>query len=232
MIRRARPSRRGWHALTWAAMAVLSACSSGDEGFFRRLGDVTIRSISGAPEVPRRELTRAELNRIPYATIAVSSEGGPRAYLVPQADNGGYLDYRDEAGNSVRMLGGAVAGLQTAGLDLDAVLFEANDPIASPRPLASWPGEVWRQYQFSKRHLGPYVIALRCAFKLAGPETIEIAEIGYTLMRVDETCANAQRTVTNAYWTDIRTGFIWKSQQWLGPTIGQIGIEIVRPYGG
>lgn len=216
------------------ALAVaLSACSGGgDENFFRRLGDLALRSVAGGKEVAPRELTRAELNQIPYATIAVSSDGGPRAYLVPQANNGGYLDYRDESGNSVRVLGGAVAGLQTAGRDLDAVLFEPADPIARPRPLAQWPGQVWRQYQYTQHQLGPYVISLRCVFEPEAQETIEIVELAFTLIRVRETCANARRSVTNTYWVDPRTGFIWKSQQWLGPQIGQISVEVIRPYAG
>jgi len=91
---------------------------------------------------------------------------------------------------------------------------------------------VWRQYHFTQRHLGPYVISLSCVFEPVGPETIEIVEIDYTLIRVDEICTNARRQITNAYWVDIRTGIVWKSEQWLGPKIGQISVEVIRPYAG
>jgi len=105
--RREQPAGRAWRALlsAGALAAAFSACSSSGEGFFRRVGDMVVLSLGGTEEAPQRQLTRAELNRIPYATIAVSSGGGPRAYLVAKADNDGYLDYRDEAGNSVRLRG-------------------------------------------------------------------------------------------------------------------------------
>jgi len=234
MSRRERPWRRIGPGLLYAGAVALAlnACSSSSEGFFRQMGDRAAALVGGAKEAPRRQLSRAELNQIPYATIAVSSDDGPPAYLVANADNGGYLDYRDDAGNAVRILGGAVAGLATSGYDLDAVLFDRDDPIAHPRPLASWPGRVWRQYQFARRHLGPYVVALDCVFESAGPATIEVAELSYNLIRMNEICTNARRQVTNAYWVDPRNGYIWKSAQWLGPNIGQVSVEVIRPYSG
>ncbi len=210
----------------------LSACSSAGPTVFERLGTLTTTSIAGSGEATSPELTRAELDRIPSATIAVSSSGGPRAYLVPLADNGGYLDYRDANGNSVVMLGGAVSGLETAGYDLDGVQYDPQDPIAHPTPLGQWPVEVWREYQFSVRHAGSYGLSLHCIFRPQGPETIVIAEIGFTLVRVEERCRNAVRQITNTHWVDASSGFIWKSEQWLGPKIGSVTIEIVRPYGG
>ena len=212
--------------------AGLSACTSTGPSFFERLGELTLTSIAGPVNAPRTELSRAELERIPYATIAVSSDGGPRAYLVPLADNGGYLDYRDAAGNSVRMLGGAVTGLDTAGHDLEGVHFDRSDPIAHPTPLALWPAEIWREYQFAVQNLGRYVISLKCVYEPQGHETVEIVEVRFDLVRVRELCTNARRQITNTYWIDEATGFIWKSEQWLGPKIGQISVEIIRPYSG
>ena len=209
-----------------------SACSSGGPNVFKRTGEMAVTAFAGREGVSQPQLTRAELNRIPYATIAVSSSGGPRAYLVPLADNGGYLDYRDAVGTSVRMFGGALAGFESTGQDLDGVLYDQSDPIAHLRPLARWPAQVWREYQFSLRHLGLWAIALNCVFQPQGRETIEIVEVSVDVMRVNEVCTNARRQVTNAYWIDENTGFIWKSVQWLGPKIGHVLIEVIRPYAG
>jgi hypothetical protein len=63
-------------------------------------------------------------------------------------------------------------------------------------------------------------------------ERIEIVELTYDLMRVNEVCRNAEREIINTYWVDAQTGFIWKSEQWLGPRIGHVTIEIIRPYSG
>ena len=208
-----------------------SACSSGGAGIFERTGELAVKEITGAEVTPSPKLTRAELNRIPFATIAVSSNGGQRAYLVPLADNGGYLDYRDAANNSVRMLGGAVAGFESAGYDLDGVLYDQNDPIAHKKPLSQWPAQIWREYQFAVRHFDPWIISLNCVFRPRGRETIEIAEVKVEVMRVDEVCNNARRQVTNIYWVEEESGFIWMSRQWLGPKIGEVLIEVIRPYG-
>jgi hypothetical protein len=228
-----RLARAGLTTVCAAALAIgFSACSSGGSDVFKRTGEIALSVIAEPEEVPQPQLTRAELNEIPYATIAVSSGSGSRAYLVPLADNGGYLDYRDAAGTSVRMLGGALAGFESAGHDLDGVLYDQSDPIAHPRPLDQWPAQIWREYQFSLRHLGPWDIALNCAFQPQGRETIEIVEVSFDVVRVNEICTNARRQVSNAYWIDEDTGFIWKSEQWLGPKIGQVLVEVIRPYAG
>jgi len=210
----------------------LCACSSDGPTVFQRIGSVAGSTLAGPGEPAGRSLTRAELDRIPAATIAVSSAGGSRAYLVPLSRNGDYLDYRDEAGNSVVLLGGAVSELETRGFDLDAVHFDPLDPIAHPKPFGAWPTDLWREYQFSVRQVETYGISLHCAFEAQGLETIEIAELRYDLLRVHETCANAARRVANTYWLEPDTGFIWKSEQWIGPKIGSVTIEIIRPFSG
>jgi hypothetical protein len=223
--------RTGLKLACAAVLAIgLSACTNQGENFFQRIGDLTVTTITGPEEIQQPELTRAELNKIPYATISVSADGGPRAYLVPLANNAGYLDYRDAASNSVRILGGAVAAFETTGYDLDAVRYDPADPIAYPRPLALWSASVWRQYQLSARHHNAYVISLKCVFQIQERKAIEIVEINFDLTRITEVCTNARRQVTNTYWIDQDTGFIWKSEQWLGPKIGHVSIELIRPF--
>lgn len=216
-----------------AALALgAGACSSEGPSIFQEIGAVAAGALARPEAAPPAPVTRAELDQIPYATISVSANGGPRAYLVPLADNGGILDYRDAAGNAVRIQGAAVAGFDAVGNDLDAVRYAGDDPIASPRPLALWPAGVWREYQFAPRYAHPYTVALRCVFEPQDRETVEIAEIRYELRRVRETCVNARRTVTNTYWVEDETGFVWKSDQWLGPAVGRAEIEVIRPYAG
>ncbi|MCL5776882.1 YjbF family lipoprotein [Limibaculum sp. FT325] len=188
----------------------------------------TLATTDAGAQAPT--VSRARLNEIPYATISVATDESAPAYLVPLADNGGYLDYRDTAGNSVRVFGGALAGIVAVGFDLEGVRHDARDPIAHATPLALWPSEVWREYQFSQRDLGPYSIVLKCVMQPQGREPIEIVEIPYDLVRVVETCRNVRRAITNTYWIDAGTGFIWKSRQWAGPRLGHLTIEVIRPY--
>ncbi|HUF55295.1 MAG TPA: hypothetical protein VMM55_01915 [Thermohalobaculum sp.] len=43
------------------------------------------------------------------------------------------------------------------------------------------------------------------------------------------TTAARSRTATG--WRT-KPGFVWKSEQWLGPVLGRYTIEILRPYDG
>ena len=235
MTRRGATGRAAALALALAPALVLGACSSSGPGFFQRLGSTAMEAV--APEKAEeaeapRQLTRAELNEIPYATIAVSRQDSPRAFLVPLADNAGYLDYRDSSGRSVRMLGGAVVGSAGLVYALAALRVGRRDPVAHETPLAEWPEQIYREYQYRVHETGKYGITLSCTYQPVARETIEIVEINFDLMRVSEVCTNQRRQVTNTYWVEEDTGFIWKSEQWLGPEIEHLTVEIIRPHAG
>jgi hypothetical protein len=215
-----------------AGLAVLAAACSSGENSFRRIGALARATLSGPKQQePARELTRAELNQIPYATIALRFQDGPPTYLVPLADNGGYLTYLDQNRRGLVMKGGAVTATKALGEDLRAVRHHRDDPIATPTPLADWPGRLHRDYQFRVRDTADYSVTLDCVFERLAAETIEIAELNFEVVRVSEVCTNAARQVVNTYWVEADTGFIWKSQQWLGPNLAPATIEIIRPYG-
>ena len=219
--------------LVLAMAGGLAACSNTGDSSIGKVGALARISIFGAAErEPSPELTREQLNLIPSATIALIFGGGPRTFLVPLADNGGYLNYLDSGGHGLVMRGGAVTGTQALGQDLDAVRHQKDDPIAHPTPLADWPHQVYRDYQFSQRSGAEYSITLSCVFERLVIETIEIVELDFDVVRISEICTNARRQVTNTYWVEADTGFIWKSEQWLGPNIQQATIEIIRPYSG
>jgi group 4 capsule polysaccharide lipoprotein GfcB/YjbF len=217
-----------------AGLAVaLAGCSSTDDNSFQKLGALAKISVMGAGDpVAQPEPTRAQLDEIPSATIALSMGDGPRTFLVPLADNGGYLNYLDAGGVGLVMLGGAVTGTQSLGQDLEAVRQQQDDPVARPTPVAAWPDRVTRDYQFAQRDGVDYNITLSCVFEPLANETIEIVEIEFDVVRISEICTNAMRQIVNTYWVEAETGFIWKSQQWLGPFLEQATIEIIRPYGG
>jgi hypothetical protein len=219
--------------LSMLAAALLAGCSSQGESNFQRLGSLAKASFAGTEEkAPARELTRAELDQIPYATIALSFDGGPRTFLVPLADNGGYLTYMDQNRRGLVMKGGAVTASKALGEDLRAVRHHRDDPVAHQRPLAEWPTTLYRDYHFRVRDGATYSVTLACVFERLARETIEIVELSFDVVRIGETCTNAARQVVNSYWVEEETGFIWKSRQWLGPHLDPATVEIIRPYSG
>jgi len=228
--------RNHWWRRSGLALAIaglLAGCSSSGDNTFLRLGALAKVSFFGAEEqAAAPQLTRAQLDEIPFATIALTFGDGPRIFLVPLADNGGYLNYRGSGGRGLVILGGAVSGTQSLGQDLEAVRHQPDDPVAHPTPVAEWPGQVWRDYQFAQRSGIDYSITLNCVFERLVRETIDIVEIDFEVVRISEVCTNARRQITNTYWVEAETGFIWKSTQWLGPHLQPATIEISRPYSG
>lgn len=220
------------------AMVALAGCSSGSGTVYEKLAPLVQDQLLGgtaagepAPGAEPREMTRAELNQIPYATISLKLGDNPRAFVVPLADNGGYLVYQDAARHGVVMHGGLITATQGFGYDLDAVAHQRDDPVFKPTPVAEWPATVTRSYGFSPRGRLPYKIGVVCAFERGVREMIEIVELHFEVVRVSETCTNPARRFVNTYWVDPGNGFIWKSVQWVGPRIPEMTVEIVRPFG-
>lgn len=213
---------------------LLGACSNDGKGNLELVGgylyDAVLPEGEGPPVETPRELTRAELDQIPFATVALSIEGSARTFVVPLADNGGYLTYMDATRRGFVMQGGAVVGTLGLGIDLNGVRNAANDPIAHPTPLAEWPGQVYRNYQYKVRDGDEYAISLTCTFQRVASERIEIIERDFDVVRVAETCTNRQRQVVNQYWVEADSGFIWRSTQWVSPKQPPLTLEIVRPY--
>jgi len=223
--------------IRWFGLICLSlfagACSSSGVGPYEALGK-TVRSAVFGPEIeaPGPEPDRATLDKIRFATIAVSFQGSARTFLVPLADNDGYLTYQDTARRGLVLKGGAVAGTDGLGQDLLGVRHQVDDPFAYPRPLIEWPGQVDRSYQYRIRDGAPFSITVTCVIDIAARETIEIVERSYETARIVESCANARRRFQNVYWVVPETGFIWKSVQWLGPKLNPVTVEIIRAYQG
>ena len=55
-----------------------------------------------------------------------------------------------------------------------------------------------------------------------------IFERSYSLTRIEEHCRTPRRTFTNTYWAEPDTGFIWKSEQWVGPKVTPFTVQIVN----
>lgn len=230
---------RAIRCLAWLLLAAgLAACSSGGYSTTERIAPLAEDALFGGPifgddeevQAPP-EFTRAQLNAVPFATIAIKDPEGNRAFVVPLADNGGHLVYQDALRRGVVMFGGLVTATQGLPYNLAAVRYALDDPIAKPRPVTEWPGSVFRNYQFVGRGgARNFQITTSCVYQVIAREQIEIIELLFDTVRIAENCSNAVRTFTNTYWADPETGFVWRSEQWIGPRQDPLNIEIIRPY--
>ena len=215
-----------------AALLLLGGCANGGLSDVGRIGETALNLVieEEPSPAPGRTPSRAELEALGTAVIAVSAADGPRAFVVPLADNGGYVNYYDARRRGIVLFGGAVARTQGLRYDLMGVRHSLDDPVAHSRPLEAWPGEVTRSYQYRQRDLDAYQITLRCVYARGPRQRIEIVGRSHEVVRVEETCRNAVREVVNTYWVAPETGFVWKSVQWIGPDEPPFTVEIVTPY--
>lgn len=216
-----------------AALASLTGCTSDGSSAAERLAPQLEEVIFGKDDPPPPPvLTRAELAQIPFATLAISTPGSPRSYVAAVANNDGFVVYQDQSRRSIVLEGGLLVGTHGLGYNLSAVKHQLDDPVARQTPLAEWPGQVTRNYQFALVAAEDYQITVNCSFQAVARERIEIVELFFNVSRVEETCSNGKRTFGNTYWVAPDSGFIWKSIQWVGPRQPDpFVLEIIRPIG-
>ena len=214
-------------------LALVSACSQGTSTGDRLFAVVRGQLLGGEEEAaaPRREPTRAELDQIQAAMIGLDYAGTGPVYMAALAANGDYVTYQDQGRRGVVLRGGGIAGTLGLGDDLYAVKYALDDPVAHRTPTERWPSQVTRSYQYRVRDLEDYVITVACSLELLGYTQYEIVEIELGVAKFRERCSNAAREFENTYWADT-SGYIWASDQWLGPNLERATVEVVRPYGG
>lgn len=224
--------------LLTACAVLLTACSSGGGTVLERLVPLMAQQVLGDAVTAEQavaaapiEITRAQIEEIPSALIALRVGEMPRALVAPIVDNSGYLVYQDPARRGIVMRGGLITATHGFGYNLDSVKHGLDDPVVVPTPVAEWPVEVSRSYAYTIRGQQRYDIAVVCHFERGVRELIEIVELRFEVVRVIETCVNPRRTFVNTHWVAPDSGFIWKSQQWVSPRLSPFTVEIVRPFG-
>lgn len=218
-----------------AGLLLLSACNSSNDGLIARSLPVIVDGLfgSGEPEESQRRssITRAALNRVPFATISIAptDDEDRRTYIVAVANNNGYVSFQEPSGRSVVLFGNLLTSTNGLGVDLSAVKHQIDDPIAVKTPVLNWPDVVVRNYQISLGSRPNIEITVTCTLQTIARESIEVVELNFDVTRVQETCRNTRREFSNTYWVD-DDGQIWKSIQWAGPELGHLVIQTIRPF--
>ncbi|MEL6220924.1 MAG: YjbF family lipoprotein [Pseudomonadota bacterium] len=211
-------------------LVLLGGCSSEGPTDLGRVGLLALDAFTAEESTPAPQSTRAELEATGAAIIGVAAESQAKGYAAAVADNDGYVTYQDGAGRALVLLGGAIARTHGYGQDLLATRYSREDPVAHPRPIDTWPGQVTREHQFRVRGGDGYQIVFTCLYA-RGPRTqIEVLGKRHTVVVVEERCANRSRSVINTYWVGPENGRIWRSEQWIGPYVQPLTLDTVVPY--
>ncbi|MEM9431872.1 MAG: YjbF family lipoprotein, partial [Pseudomonadota bacterium] len=132
-------------------------------------------------------------------------------------------------GQTVTLQGGLITASRGVGYDLLAVLPEADDPVARPRPPQDWPQQIERLYTLPGPGPEGQTVRVTCTFVRLQPETLEIVERPHETVVFEERCRGDARFV-NAHHADIETGTVWQSTQWIGPVQGAFTYEMIEPF--
>jgi hypothetical protein len=202
--------------------SLLAGCGDSQVG---RAGGAVLSLVRPNTAPP---ITRAEADASPFASILVRVDGGRPAWVVlfgTTADRQTWL----AADRSVIVTrhGRVVATANLPSGQLVDTWQGAPDPLAGPVDLLDG-AATWRVVDLQPGDRFGFRLDCTLAVTARGP--VEILERSFDLATVQERCRTSEGgTVTNTFWVDPRTGFVWKSDQWAGPGT-RISIEVVKPY--
>ncbi len=181
----------------------------------------------GEPEVtidPRLLLTRDVINSAatPLTFIEVASSGASATLLIA-ATNGANQTWQIGEDTSVTLTRDGVLRA-TRGLGEDLYATDIGSTQAALRARAS--GPVQRTYVHINGALDSVPTPVTCQMFYAPLTTLNLFDEARRLTPVVEVCTYAPTadTFTNRYWID-GDGFIWASDQWVGPELGHLHIE-------
>lgn len=218
-----------WTALL--GLALLGGCSQGPEGpslelevfrlFSQRIASIGSAAVPGE----RPPLTRAALDTVegPYIEVTVENRN-LFAYLSQQSVRhddtpGQIVVWRTEDNVTLTLRSGVLVA--TRGLGDDILSASALVKTGVSGPVSG--GE--RRYQIRGLDNRAQSLAMICSRHDLGPAPVEIVEITYSTRHIQERCEAKDGVVVNDYWVDSRSGRVWQSRQWAGPTIGYLRIR-------
>ena len=183
----------------------------------------------------RPPVTRAVLDALdaPYIEVTIE-DSGVLAYLSKQLVKtdgtlGEVTQWVTEDAVTLALRQGALVA--TRGLRNDLLSASA---LVSGGSVQAPSGTGQRRYHIAALDNRSVSFTMACAVSDLGLETIEIIERSYQTRHLQERCeASAGPTgeggsggvVVNDYWVDSRSGRLWQSRQWAGPTTGYLRIR-------
>lgn len=179
----------------------------------------------GFPDTP---ITREQVEALPYASLLARIGKGPRSLLVLAEQNGEELRWLSADKAMLVTRRGRI--VRTAGLthDLSGTRLPHGDALGRTATALSGASlERFIDLQSQFRYGTPMV----STFAVAGPESIEILGRSYNTVRVVESCRCTQLnwTFTNTWWIDAKTGFVWKSLQWVTQDMPMFELTVLKP---
>lgn len=218
----------GWNRrrLLLAGLAAgLTGC--GESPLGRTVVDAYRLTVSGHPSVP---IERANIAKLPYASMAAKIGKGPRSILILwQVENNGDELWLSADNSAIVLRAGRV--VRTAGFpeNMRGTQTYDRDPLVAGLQEPANRVPYTRLVDFEKT--SRVSLTLESRFEAVGPQKIVIADIEFDTVAVREIiqARTENWSFTNEYWVDPADGFVWKSTQYIARSFPPIEIEILKP---
>jgi hypothetical protein len=209
------------HPRRWLLALALVSTVSGCTTVSRATADV-IRLAFQRPQIaPSAE----QIDAIPYAQLLLRS---------PEISGVLVLGY-DDQGRQAWMAGheavyyleknGLISGMSALGRS-SSIQIKGNNPFDDLASVQN-PVKLQRRYDWMPGY--HYGVSVNGELRRTGTETITLPNRTLNVVRYEESLKGPGISVTNIYWADPLTGFIWKSRQYLAPDYA-VEIEQLKPY--
>ncbi|MSO64427.1 MAG: YjbF family lipoprotein [Alphaproteobacteria bacterium] len=206
------------------ALAALSSC--GDNP----LGGNVIRAIRysavGLPDAP---ITRAGIDKLPYASIAAKVGKGPRSLLILWRRENDDLHWIAADGGVLVTRSGRL--VKTAGFptNLRDTIPIGSDPVMGALHRADLARSAARIVDLDQDSL--YGLRIDSEYQVVGPTKIAITGIDLETILVIERnrATSVQWSFENRFWVDADDGFVWRSVQHFTRGTPPVEIEILKP---
>ena len=222
--------RRGRLAALMLLLPCLNAC--GDSPVASAAGYFRIGILGG----PNLAMTRDDVAKIPYASIAVRQGRGAQAFVVLAKIDATSQQWISADKHLIETRNGRITKTIGFEADLTHTDFITPDPIQNHLdPAKTYANDRLIDVTDHAGITGDAptdAILVRSTFTCQGPQTITILgkPIQTNLWTETFTAPDIKWTETNKYWQDQTTRTIWKTQQHITPKSPKIDIELLRRY--
>lgn len=213
-------------------LMLTAAC--GLSGCGASLGDMTQAVLNPAPEpqmvVPG--VNRAAIEDADLAAVMMLNPDTKIATVgIAIQMREGRINYSSNENRGVTLNGGLIYATLGLGTNLQAVMTAPDDPLVQETHPDEWPAQVSRTLFVPQRGSAAEQIETTCTVRVGSTADIEVVGLKRSVVEVVEDCTSNDGTgFANVHALDARTGRVWRTSQWTGPTQGNIQVDVIDQF--
>jgi hypothetical protein len=204
--------------------ATLVGCSSESGSDWASIGKM-VQDYWNGPKV----VTLQQAGAVPYASIGVRIGTSAQALLVLAYSSDS--DFLWVSGKSVSLTTRNGRLVRTAGFESNLAGFMSGPGLPETETATTWSEP--RSFSWFADFSSParFSVQVKCERTPDGPESIALLGTTIQTLKVEERCTAAALdwSFTNVFWVDAKSGFVWKSIQYVTPDLDPLDIEVMRP---